>query len=104
MTHVTCRLTAKNRDQLRNHTPGNRVWTTFFICWLQSATIYFSDIADFVDISADAEPMELVNLLNSVYGLIDSQIGAYDVYKVYANRLARLMPIRFLTCPFSGEI
>ena len=36
MTHVTCRLTAKNRDQLRNPTLGNRVWATFifyiFIC------------------------------------------------------------------------
>jgi len=31
MTHVTCRLTAKNLDQLRNHTLGNRVrWATFF--------------------------------------------------------------------------
>jgi len=30
MTHVTCRLTAKNRDQLRNPTLGNRVWTTLF--------------------------------------------------------------------------
>jgi len=29
MIHVTCRLTAKNRDQLRNPTLGNRVWTTF---------------------------------------------------------------------------
>jgi len=29
MTHVTCRLTAKNRDQLRNLTLGNRVWATF---------------------------------------------------------------------------
>jgi len=29
MTHVTCRLSAKNRDQLRNPTPGNRVWATF---------------------------------------------------------------------------
>ena len=29
MTHVTCRLTAKNRDQLRNPTLGNRVWTAF---------------------------------------------------------------------------
>ena len=28
-THVTCRLTAKNRDQLRNPTLGNRVWATF---------------------------------------------------------------------------
>ena len=29
MTHVTCTLTAKNRDQLRNPTLGNRVWATF---------------------------------------------------------------------------
>ena len=29
MTYVTCRLTAKNRDQLRNPTLGNRVWATF---------------------------------------------------------------------------
>jgi len=30
MIHVTCRLTAKNLDQLRNPTLGNRVWATFF--------------------------------------------------------------------------
>ena len=30
MTRVTCKLTAKNRDQLRNPTLGNRVWSTFF--------------------------------------------------------------------------
>jgi len=29
MTHVTCRLSAKNRHQLRNPTLGNRVWATF---------------------------------------------------------------------------
>jgi len=29
MTHVTCRLTAKNRDQLRNPALGHRVWATF---------------------------------------------------------------------------
>ena len=29
MTHVTCRLTAKNRDELRNPTLGSRVWATF---------------------------------------------------------------------------
>jgi len=29
MTHVTSRLTAKNRDQIRNPTLGNRVWATF---------------------------------------------------------------------------
>jgi len=30
MTHVTCRLTAKNRDQLRNPMLGNRVRATIF--------------------------------------------------------------------------
>jgi len=29
MTHITWRLTAKNGDQLRNPTLGNRVWATF---------------------------------------------------------------------------
>ena len=29
MIHVTCRLTAKNRDQLQNPTLGNRVRATF---------------------------------------------------------------------------
>ena len=29
MTHVTCRLTAKNRAQLRNPAHGDLVWTTF---------------------------------------------------------------------------
>ena len=29
MTHVTCRPTAKNLDQLRNPMLGNRVWATF---------------------------------------------------------------------------
>ena len=48
----------------------------------QSATLYFSDIADFVDLTSDSEPLELVTALNSIYDLIDSQIGAYDVYKV----------------------
>jgi len=31
MTHVTCRLTAKNRNQLRDPTLGNRVWDTFTV-------------------------------------------------------------------------
>ena len=36
MTHVTSRLIAKNRDQLRNPTLGNRVWVTFtFLLILQ---------------------------------------------------------------------
>jgi len=30
MIHITCRLTAKNQDQFRNPTLGNRVWASFF--------------------------------------------------------------------------
>jgi len=29
LTHQSCRLTAKNRDQLRNPTLGSRVWAAF---------------------------------------------------------------------------
>ena len=36
MTHVTCRLTAKNRDQLRNPTLANRVWATFIFTYLNN--------------------------------------------------------------------
>jgi len=33
MTHVTCRLTTKNRAQLRNPTLGNRVWATILMSY-----------------------------------------------------------------------
>ena len=36
MTHVTCRLTAKNRDQLRNPALGSRVWATFVLIFFVS--------------------------------------------------------------------
>jgi len=40
MTYVTCRLTAKNQDQLRNPTLGNRVWATFlFLVEVMSANV-----------------------------------------------------------------
>ena len=38
MTHNTCRPTAKNRDQLRNPTIGNRVWATFFVDYSDTVT------------------------------------------------------------------
>ena len=33
MTDITCRLTTKNRDQLRNPMLSNRVWATFLHVW-----------------------------------------------------------------------
>jgi len=38
MTHVTCRLITKNRDQLRNPTLGSRVWATFTYTFTSKAT------------------------------------------------------------------
>ena len=37
MTHITCRLTAKNRDQLRNPTLDNRARATFTFLLLHKA-------------------------------------------------------------------
>ena len=49
MTHVTCRLTAKNRDQLRNPTLRNRAWAAF--------TFYLLSDAGSVRLSASPRPL-----------------------------------------------
>ena len=43
MTHVTCRLTAKNRDKLRKHTLGNRVWAIFTFLELRATTPFYTE-------------------------------------------------------------
>jgi len=41
MTHVTCRLTAKNGDQLQNRVLDNRVWATFTFLSVYSTHLDF---------------------------------------------------------------
>jgi len=57
MTHVTCRLPAKNRDQYRNPTLGNRVWATFtFRLSLTDDCRHFITLSVFLCLQHDGVP------------------------------------------------
>ena len=47
-----------------------------------SATICFTEITDFKIIGRNCSPLQLFDLLNSLYRTFDARIGNYDVYKV----------------------
>ena len=50
--------------------------------YFKSVTILFSEIQDFMRMSTQLSPMNIVALLNKIHTAIDAQLDNHDVYKV----------------------
>lgn len=57
---------------------GERVVAECF----ENVTIMFSDLVGFTEICSKSTPLEVVEMLNDVYSLMDSIISNFDCYKV----------------------
>jgi len=68
--------------------------------FFEEASVYFSDIVGFTKLAAESRPLEVVDLLNDIYGALDVVIAKHDVYKVYFLQICLL----FQTISAVGDI
>lgn len=62
-------------ESLKN---GEKVQPEIF----DNVTVFYSDIVGFTTIAKRSKPMQVVDLLNNLYGKFDGILAQYDVYKV----------------------
>ena len=48
----------------------------------ESATLFFSSVVDFCDVTKYCRAMEIVSFLNDLYSTMDARMEHHDVYKV----------------------
>ena len=48
----------------------------------ESATLFFSSVVDFSEVTRKCTAMQVVNFLNTLYSTMDSRMDNHDVYKV----------------------
>ena len=105
MTYVTCRLTAKDQNQLRNPTLGNRVWTTFTFLrrWTARRDVLVKLLCVGTSCSTKPEQIEVMELeghsRSTCNKLCTSSRDALDHRRCYPQaRLRRVLLTAPSTC------
>jgi len=84
MTHITCRLAAKNRDQLRNPTHGSRVWDILF--YLTGVTCHPADVTLSPCVCADVR-QQLAEQVRCLDARLDGHVTLLgDLHDFYRRR------------------
>lgn len=53
----------------------------------EAVSVLFSAISDFTELATVSSPLDIVNVLNDLYGIIDDAIQRFDVYKVIVTAM-----------------